>query len=219
MRFDTDSTTCKELILPKDMVKYLVNKFTSYVPDKDIQEKVLVMFTWEGKLYQFTCLPFGLAPAPLLFTKLLKPVMPLLRRLGLRMIIYLNDIIVLNQTQEGILRDRDSVLFGFCDQLGEVSATTIADHGVSGVCNKFPRNETHFAGSKIESSCRILPRSDSTTVFCQDNSQGDRETDIIYAGSFPSTLALSTPAKVANQRSVEGKILRSNGLSQSELSQ
>ena len=41
VRFDTDSTTCKELVLPKDMVKYLVNKFTSYVPDKDIQEKVL----------------------------------------------------------------------------------------------------------------------------------------------------------------------------------
>jgi hypothetical protein len=91
--------------------------------------------------------------------------------------------------------------------MGEVSATTIADHGVSGVCNKFPRNETLFAGSKNESSCGILPRSDSTTgVFCQDNSQGDRETDIIYAGSFPSTLALSTPAKVANKRSVEGKI-------------
>ncbi len=41
VRFDMDSTTCIELVLPKDMVKYLVNKFTSYVPDKDSQEKVL----------------------------------------------------------------------------------------------------------------------------------------------------------------------------------
>jgi hypothetical protein len=41
VRFDTDSTTCEKLVLPKDMVKYLANKFTSYLPDKDIQETVL----------------------------------------------------------------------------------------------------------------------------------------------------------------------------------
>ncbi|CAB3996760.1 Hypothetical predicted protein [Paramuricea clavata] len=41
VRFDTDNTTCEKLVLPKDMVKYLANKFTSYVPDKDIQETVL----------------------------------------------------------------------------------------------------------------------------------------------------------------------------------
>ncbi|CAB4026613.1 Hypothetical predicted protein [Paramuricea clavata] len=41
VRFDTDNTTSEKLVLPKDMVKYLANKFTSYVPDKDIQETVL----------------------------------------------------------------------------------------------------------------------------------------------------------------------------------
>ena len=51
------------------------------------------------------------APAPLYFTKLLKPVVALLRRLGLRIIVYLDDIIVFNQTREKILRDRDSTLW------------------------------------------------------------------------------------------------------------
>ena len=64
-----------------------------------------------GQRYQFTCLPFGLAPTPLYFTKLLKPVVALLRRLGLRMTVYLDDIIVFNQTREGILRDRNSTLW------------------------------------------------------------------------------------------------------------
>ena len=75
------------------------------------QHQPLLRFLHKSVRYQFSCLPFGLGPAPRLFTKLLKPVVALLRRLGLRLIIYLDDIIGFNQTQEGILRDRDSTLW------------------------------------------------------------------------------------------------------------
>lgn len=75
------------------------------------QHQPLSRFMHGGLRYQFSCLPFGLGPAPRLFTKLLKPVVALLRRLGLRLIIYLDNIIVSNQTQEGIVRDRDSTLW------------------------------------------------------------------------------------------------------------
>ena len=75
------------------------------------QHQPLLRFLHKGVRYQFSCFPFGLGPAPRLFTKLLKPVVALLRRLGLRLIIYLDDIIVFNQTQEGILRDKDSTLW------------------------------------------------------------------------------------------------------------
>ena len=75
------------------------------------QHQPLLRFMHGGLRYQFSCLPFGLGPAPRLFTKLLKPVVALLRRLGLRLIIYLDDIIVFNQIQEGIVRDRDSTLW------------------------------------------------------------------------------------------------------------
>ena len=39
-------------------------------------------FSWKGELFQFTCLPngIGLASAPWLFTKLLKPVYSTLRQ-------------------------------------------------------------------------------------------------------------------------------------------
>lgn len=33
-------------------------------------------FKFNGRLYQYTCLPNGLSCAPRVFTKLLKPVMP-----------------------------------------------------------------------------------------------------------------------------------------------
>ena len=39
-------------------------------------------FIWGDKLFQYTCLPNGLASAPRLLTKLLKPVFAKLRSLG-----------------------------------------------------------------------------------------------------------------------------------------
>ena len=57
-----------------------------------------LQFQWEGKTYQFKCLPFGLSAAPRVFTKLLKPVVGLLRQIGVRMIIYLEDILLLHQS-------------------------------------------------------------------------------------------------------------------------
>ena len=45
------------------------------------QHQPLSRFMHGGLRYQFSCLPFGLGPAPRLFTKLLKPVVALLKRL------------------------------------------------------------------------------------------------------------------------------------------
>jgi Reverse transcriptase (RNA-dependent DNA polymerase) len=49
-----------------------------------IEEKcrVYLRFKFKNILYQYTCLPFGLASAPRIFTKLLKPVVAHLREQG-----------------------------------------------------------------------------------------------------------------------------------------
>jgi hypothetical protein len=60
---------------------------------------------WEGSLFQFSCLCFGLSSAPWTFTKILKPVVASLRRRGIRIVIYLDDFLILNQTKEGAERD------------------------------------------------------------------------------------------------------------------
>ena len=45
-----------------------------------LQHQKYLIFTWRDKLYQYTCLPNGLASAPKIFTELLKPVFKVLRQ-------------------------------------------------------------------------------------------------------------------------------------------
>lgn len=59
----------------------------------------LVRFMCRGKAYQFCSLPFGLATAPRVFTKVMKPALSALRAQGIRLISYLDDILIMSSTQ------------------------------------------------------------------------------------------------------------------------
>ncbi|CAC5391264.1 unnamed protein product [Mytilus coruscus] len=63
-----------------------------------------------GKVMEFRSLPFGIAVAPIIFTKLIKVPMALLRRLGVRLIVYLDNILIMNQSNQKILSDLSTVL-------------------------------------------------------------------------------------------------------------
>ena len=51
----------------------------------------LLGFTFDGSVYRFKALPFGLKPAPCLFMRLVGCVAAFLRQRGLRLFCYLND--------------------------------------------------------------------------------------------------------------------------------
>ena len=55
------------------------------------QHQKYLKFCWQGQLYQFTCLPNGLACAPRIFTKILKPVHAKLRQQGHIIFGYIDD--------------------------------------------------------------------------------------------------------------------------------
>ncbi len=74
------------------------------------EDKKFLQILWRERLYQFKSLCFGLASAPWAFTKILKPVVAFLRKQGLRLIIYLDDILILNQSTEGVERDFKQVV-------------------------------------------------------------------------------------------------------------
>lgn len=60
--------------------------------------KKFLRFKFKGKTYEFQCLPFGLSLAPLVFTKLLKPVVSYLRNKGFLLVIYLDDMLCIDST-------------------------------------------------------------------------------------------------------------------------
>jgi hypothetical protein len=74
-------------------------------------------FQWGGRVFQFKCMAFGLAPVPRIFTKLLKVVVAFLRKRGIRLVLYLDDFLIMNETEEGLRSDLKTTL-GILESLG-----------------------------------------------------------------------------------------------------
>ena len=98
-----------------DSVRFLLQK-GDYMIKLDLKDAYFVVgihpshrkyvrFQWKGRIYEFCCMAFGLAPAPRVFTKILKVVVAFLRKLGIRLVIYLDDLLFLNSSKEGVLND------------------------------------------------------------------------------------------------------------------
>ena len=75
------------------------------------QSRKLMRFMWEGTLYEFNTLAFGLGPAPYVFTKLLKVPISLARRLGIMLVIYLDDMLIRAGSMSEALEARDTLIF------------------------------------------------------------------------------------------------------------
>ena len=55
-------------------------------------------FQWRNQSFAFQGLPFGLNTVPRVFTKLIKPVAAYLRKRGIRIIVYLDDFLILGSS-------------------------------------------------------------------------------------------------------------------------
>ena len=88
----------KDILAEADyMVKLdLQDAYLSVPMHKDMCK--YLRFCWEGDVFEFLCLPFGLGPAPMVFTKLLKPVVSYLRLQGIRILVYLDDMLLMAQS-------------------------------------------------------------------------------------------------------------------------
>uniref|UniRef100_A0A914YLL5 Reverse transcriptase domain-containing protein n=1 Tax=Panagrolaimus superbus TaxID=310955 RepID=A0A914YLL5_9BILA len=69
------------------------------VPIKREYRKYLC-FQVNGQMYAFRALPFGLATAPRVYTKVIRPIAAYLRKLGINLIVYLDDWLFLADTAE-----------------------------------------------------------------------------------------------------------------------
>jgi hypothetical protein len=68
------------------------------VPIHPSQQK-FVQFQWQGRISEFACLDFCLALAQRIFTNILKVVLAFVRKQGIRLVIYLYDIQIINESR------------------------------------------------------------------------------------------------------------------------
>ena len=67
--------------------------------------------TFKCQDFRFRCLPFGLKSAPRIWTRIFKPVITYLRSVhSIRLVVYLDDILICNSTREGCHRDTVTVV-------------------------------------------------------------------------------------------------------------
>ena len=116
------------------------------VPVHQSSQKFL-RFIWEDTCYQFKALPFGLCSAPRIFTKLMKPIAAFLRRKSIRVLIYLDDFLLLAATKEEAVKNTHLLItllqsLGFIINFKKSSLT--------------PSQVITFLGFKIDSTSMML---------------------------------------------------------------
>ncbi len=67
-------------------------------------------FSFECRAWQYRVLPFGLSLSPRVFTKVVEGALTLLREVGVRILNYLDDWLILAQSREQLGNHRDLVL-------------------------------------------------------------------------------------------------------------
>ena len=107
----------KNILSDGDLMCKLDLKDASFTVPLSTRSRKLVRFFWKGKLHEFLCLAFGLGLAPRIFTKLLKVPISILRRLNIRLIIYLDALLLMGSNYHEICLARNTAIFLF-HQLG-----------------------------------------------------------------------------------------------------
>ena len=128
-----------------------------------VEDRNVLKFEWQGNYFRFTCLPNGLASAPRLFTKVLKPIYAHLRSLGHFCMGHIDDSFLMGHTytscEENILETTNTFL-----KLGFVI------HPTKSVL--IPTQELEFLGFLLNSNSmtiRLPPRKAITVKQACEN--------------------------------------------------
>ena len=103
------------MLLPVDKMCNIDLKDAYFVTPLSVESRNYVRFQWKGLPYEFCFLCFEFSPAPLVFTKLSKVPISLLRKLNVRILIYLGDILLMSSSLRDLLMARDTLIFIFQD--------------------------------------------------------------------------------------------------------
>ncbi len=162
----------------------------------DATQRRYLKFVVESQTYQFNCLPFSLSSAPWVFTKTLKPVAALMREMSVRMIVYIDDILIMAETRERAQEQAEAlVVFRVHCQQEEVSTDPSTNNGLPGLHSGHCVDATEVAWRENE---KYPGRGTETRKRGMGLSKGplqtSREDECNNAGHPTSPPFLSTPA-------------------------
>ena len=106
-------TTLKDvsqLIQPRDWAVCLDLRHAYFHVPVHTRRRRFLQLIWKGQTYRYTALPFGLSTSPFCFTKVTKPTVQYLRSQGVRVVFYLEDVLLLAQTRRGAQENRRRVV-------------------------------------------------------------------------------------------------------------
>ena len=109
----------KDLLKQGDFMAKIDLKDAYFAVPISEPDKKYLRFRWTGQTYQFNCLPFGLSCAPWVFTKITKAVAAVLREMGVRIIMYIDDMLIMADS-ETLLRDHVKGVVYLLENLGFV---------------------------------------------------------------------------------------------------
>lgn len=137
----------KELIFGGEWFTKIDLKDAYFSIPVNAHHQPFLQILFEGQIFQFTCLPFGLASAPWAFTKVLKPVVSFLRGKGIKLIVYLDDFLIISSGKSQAEKD-----FLFTVELLEAVGFVINRAKSSGV----PSQSREFLGLVVDSRSLTL---------------------------------------------------------------
>ena len=208
--FKMESILSLRDVLKKDNYMIKVDLKDAYitVPIHAPHRKYL-QFLWNGTNYQFKVLPFGLSTAPRTFTKIMRPVMAKLREQGLRLIIYLDDILLMADSPEK-LQYHTHILINLLQDLGFILNTK--------KCSLEPSQVIEFLGFLVNSRIMklFLPQEKVDQIkkecrFSQRPCPPNWVIDCDNSCLSPSSATLQRPTEAQAQSSLDNSILRSTG--------
>lgn len=94
-----DLKTIRFMILPQDWMSSVDLKEGFALLEASEELKPFLGFRWRGILYRYRVLPFGLRSSPWVFNKMLAQTVATLRRRGIRLIVYVDDFLILARSR------------------------------------------------------------------------------------------------------------------------
>ncbi|KAI5631181.1 reverse transcriptase (RNA-dependent DNA polymerase) domain-containing protein [Phthorimaea operculella] len=97
--------TVPEFLQKQDfMIKLDLSQAYFHVPVKETHQRYLSLY-FQDQLYCMTCLPFGLSTAPIAFARISNWIATQLRKKNIRVIVYLDDFLLVNQSAQRLEED------------------------------------------------------------------------------------------------------------------